>query len=224
MLCGLAFIDMDEQIDYNKLALDFANKHKDLNDQNQSEAKENQIENINNPEISDDIKAKAMADLVSDPKKMIRTNISGKIQEKIQTDDTVQERLGKTADTIIDRNLSSEQNKAIADNISSENDINEANFEKYKNEYSHFGIVTKVDKPWKTKIISVINDFWFIIFAIISFFTIVPVSIFIERLRALKGFVKAVFIILGCLLIAGVLFGLIVLIFHFAGIDFLKRG
>lgn len=224
MLCGLAFIDMDEQIDYNKLALDFANKHKDLNDQNQSEAKENQIENINNPEISDDIKAKAMADLVSDPKKMIRTNISGKIQEKIQTDDTVQERLGKTADTIIDRNLSSEQNKAIADNISSENDINEANFEKYKNEYSHFGIVTKVDKPWKTKIISVINDFWFIIFAIISFFTIVPVSIFIERLSALKGFVKAVFIILGCLLIAGVLFGLIVLIFHFAGIDFLKRG
>lgn len=224
MLCGLAFIDMDEQIDYNKLALDFANKHKDLNDQNQSEAKENQIENINNPEISDDIKAKAMADLVSDPKKMIRTNISGKIQEKIQTDDTVQERLGKTADTIIDRNLSSEQNKAIADNISSENDINEANFEKYKNEYSHFGIVTKVDKPWKTKIISVINDFWFIIFAIISFFTIVPVSIFIERLRALKGFVKAVFIILGCLLIAGILFGLIVLIFHFAGIDFLKRG
>ena len=224
MLCGLAFIDMDEQIDYNKLALDFANKHKDLNDQNQSEAKENQIENINNPEISDDIKAKAMADLVSDPKKMIRTNISGKIQEKIQTDDTVQERLGKTADTIIDRNLSSEQNKAIADNISSENDINEANFEKYKNEYSHFGIVTKVDKPWKTKIISVINDFWFIIFAIISFFTIVPVSIFIERLSALKGFVKAVFIILGCLLIAGILFGLIVLIFHFAGIDFLKRG
>lgn len=224
MLYGLAFIDMDEQIDYNKLALDFANKHKDLNDQNQSEAKENQIENINNPEISDDIKAKAMADLVSDPKKMIRTNISGKIQEKIQTDDTVQERLGKTADTIIDRNLSSEQNKAIADNISSENDINEANFEKYKNEYSHFGIVTKVDKPWKTKIISVINDFWFIIFAIISFFTIVPVSIFIERLSALKGFVKAVFIILGCLLIAGILFGLIVLIFHFAGIDFLKRG
>ena len=224
MLDGFAFIDMEEQIDYKKLALDFANDHKDLNDQNQSEAKDNQIENVNNnPEISDEVKAKAMVDLVSDPKKMIRTNISGKIQEKIQTDDTVQQRLGKTADTIIDRNLSSEQNKAIADNISSENDINEANFEKYKNEYSHFGIITKVDKPWKTKIISVINDFWFIIFAIISFFTIVPVSIFIERLRALKGFVKAVFIILGCLLVAGILFGLIVLIFHWAGIDFLKR-
>lgn len=221
---GFAFIDMEEQIDYKKLALDFANDHKDLNDQNQSEAKDKQIENVNNnPEISDDVKAKAMVDLVSDPKKMIRTNISGKIQEKIQTDDTVQERLGKTADTIIDRNLSSEQNKAIADNISSENDINEANFEKYKNEYSHFGIITKVDKPWKTKIISVINDFWFVIFAIISFFTIVPVSIFIERLRALKGFVKAIFIILGCLLLAGILFGLIVLIFHWAGIDFLKR-
>ena len=224
MLEGFAFIDMEEQIDYKKLALDFANDHKDLNDQNQLEAKDKQIENVNNnPEISDDVKAKAMVDLVSDPKKMIRTNISGKIQEKIQTDDTVQERLGKTADTIIDRNLSSEQNKAIADNISSENDINEANFEKYKNEYSHFGIITKVDKPWKTKIISVINDFWFVIFAIISFFTIVPVSIFIERLRALKGFVKAIFIILGCLLLAGILFGLIVLIFHWAGIDFLKR-
>ena len=224
MLDGFAFIDMEEQIDYKKLALDFANDHKDLNDQNQSEAKDKQIENVNNnPEISDEVKAKAMVDLVSDPKKMIRTNISGKIQEKIQTDDTVQQRLGKTADTIIDRNLSSEQNKAIADNISSENDINEANFEKYKNEYSHFGIITKVDKPWKTKIISVINDFWFVIFAIISFFTIVPVSIFIERLRALKGFVKAIFIILGCLLLAGILFGLIVLIFHWAGIDFLKR-
>lgn len=211
---------MEEKIDYKELALKFADEHKDFNDQAQKE--ETQIAEQKQPEISDDVKAKAMVDLVSDPKKAIRANISGKIQEKIQTDDTVQQRLGKTADTIIDKNLSSEQNKAIADNISSENDINEANFEKYKNEYSHFGIITKVDKPWKTKIISVINDFWFVVFAIISFFTIVPVSIFIERLRALKGFVKAVFIILGCLLIAGILFGLIVLIFHWAGIDFLK--
>lgn len=218
MLGGYAFIDMDEEIDYKKLALDFANEHKDFNNQHQEEAELEEIKNPNT-EISDEVKAKAMVDLVSDPKKTIRANISGKIQEKIQTDDTVQERLGKTADTIIDSNLSVEQNKAIADHISSENDINEANFEKYKNEYSHFGIITKVDKPWKTKIISVINDFWFIIFAIISFFTIVPVSIFIERLRALKGFVKAVFIILGCLLIAGILFGLVVLIFHAAGID-----
>lgn len=212
-----------EQKDYKDLALQYVKEQQNNSDNNASEENDLATQPQSSPEISDEVKAKAMVDLVSDPKKAIRANISGKIQEKIQTDSTVQERLGKTADTIIDKNLSSEQNKAVAEHITSEDEINEANFEKYKNEYSHFGILTKVDKLWKTKIISVMNDFWFVIFAIISFFTIVPVSIFVERLRALKGFVKAVFIILGCLLVAGILFGLIVLILHFAGIDFLQN-
>lgn len=212
-----------EEKDYKDLALQYVKEQQNNSANNASEENDLTTQPQTSPEISDEVKAKAMVDLVSDPKKAIRANISGKIQEKIQTDDTVQQRLSKTADTIIDKNLSSEQNKAVAEHITSEDDINQANFEKYKNEYSHFGIQTKVDKPWKTKIISVINDFWFVIFAIISFFTIVPVSIFIERLRALKGFVKAIFIILGCLLLAGILFGLIVLIFHWAGIDFLKQ-
>lgn len=212
-----------EQKDYKDLALQYVKEQQNNSDNNASEENDLTTQPQSSPEISDEVKAKAMVDLVSDPKKAIRANISGKIQEKIQTDSTVQERLGKTADTIIDKNLSSEQNKAVAEHITSEDEINEANFEKYKNEYSHFGILTKVDKPWKTKIISVMNDFWFVIFAIISFFTIVPVSIFVERLTALTGFVKAVFIILGCLLVAGILFGLIVLILHFAGIDFLQN-
>lgn len=209
-----------EDKDYKDIVMNYVEQHKKFNKEQDKPSEDNDL--ATQSEISDDVKAKAMVDLVSDPKKAIRANISGKIQEKIQTDSTVQERLGKTADTIIDKNLSSEQNKAVAEHITSEDEINEANFEKYKNEYLHFGIETKVDKPWKTKIIAVINDFWFIIFAIISFFTIVPVSIFMERLKALKGFVKAIFVILGCLLIAGILFGLIVLIFHWAGIDFLK--
>lgn len=212
-----------EQKDYKDLALQYVKEQQNNSANNASEENDLATQPQTSPEISDEVKAKAMVDLVTDPKKAIRANISGKIQEKIQTDSTVQERLGKTADTIIDKNLSSEQNKAVAEHITSEDEINEANFEKYKNEYSHFGILTKVDKLWKTKIISVMNDFWFVIFAIISFFTIVPVSIFVERLRALKGFVKAVFIILGCLLVAGILFGLIVLILHFAGIDFLQN-
>lgn len=212
-----------EQKDYKDLALQYVKEQQNNSANNASEENDLTTQPQISPEISDEVKAKAMVDLVSDPKKAIRANISGKIQEKIQTDSTVQERLGKTADTIIDKNLSSEQNKAVAQHITSEDEINEANFEKYKNEYSHFGILTKVDKPWKTKIISVMNDFWFVIFAIISFFTIVPVSIFVERLSALTGFVKAVFVILGCLLVAGILFGLIVLILHFAGIDFLQN-
>ena len=212
-----------EQKDYKDLALQYVKEQQNNSANNASEENDLTTQPQTSPEISDEVKAKAMVDLVSDPKKAIRANISGKIQEKIQTDSTVQERLGKTADTIIDKNLSSEQNKAVAEHITSEDEINEANFEKYKNEYSHFGILTKVDKPWKTKIISIMNDFWFVIFAIISFFTIVPVSIFVERLSALTGFVKAVFVILGCLLVAGILFGLIVLILHFAGIDFLQN-
>lgn len=212
-----------EQKDYKDLALQYVKEQQNNSANNASEENDLTPQPQTSPEISDEVKAKAMVDLVTDPKKAIRANISGKIQEKIQTDSIVQERLGKTADTIIDKNLSSEQNKAVAEHITSEDEINEANFEKYKNEYSHFGILSKVDKPWKTKIISVMNDFWFVIFAIVSFFTIVPVSIFVERLRALKGFVKAVFIILGCLLVAGILFGLVVLILHFAGIDFLQN-
>lgn len=217
---------MEKEFDYQDAALKFAADHKEFNNQSTT-TEENQVNQIEpttkNEQISDDVKAKAMVELVTDPSKAIKANLSGKISQKIQTDDNVQRRLDETATKVIDSSLTVEENKATANSIASEDDVNVANFEKYKNEYAHHGIENKVDKVWKTKIITIMNDFWFVIFAIISFFTIVPVSIFIERLKALKGFVKAVFIILGCILIAGILFALVVLIFHFAGIDFLKQ-
>ena len=212
---------MSENLDYNDFAKQFAEQHQQFNNQ---KIEENSLEtqcvnNDNSENIPNEIKAKAFLDIVTDPTKAIRANVSSKIQQKIQTDDNVQQRLDKTASSVIDSSLTKEENKATAEKISSENDVNEANFQKYKNEYSHFGILSTVDKPWKTKIITLSNDFWFIIWAFISFFTIVPISIFMERLRALKGFVKVVFIIIGVLLCMGVVFALIVLILHFANID-----
>lgn len=172
-------------------------------------------------EISDEVKAMAIAEIVADPQKAINAKLSGVIAEKIDNDENVGKRVDETAGHIISSNLNIQENKAIANDINSQDDVNEANFKKYQSEYRYHGIDHKVDKVWKTKIMSFINDVWFAIFAFISFFTIVPVSIFIERMKVLHGFVKWIYVALGIVLILGILFGIVLLIFNACGYDLL---
>ena len=202
-------------MDYDELAKKFAAEHSELQPKEAEPTAETE-------EITDEVKAMALAEIVSDPQKAINAKISGAIAEKIDNDETVVKRVGETAEHIIDANLNIKENKAKASDINSQDDINEANFKKYESEYKYHGLDHKVDKPWKTKIISAMNDIWFVIFSFVSFFTIVPVSIFMDRLRVLNGFVKWVYVVLGVMLLLSILFGIVVLIFNACGYDLLS--
>jgi hypothetical protein len=162
-------------------------------------------------------KAKAEAEtreiamIAQDPQKAIQVKLGEKLAKQIEQSEEVEKKVANTAQTIVDKGLEEQQNKAVASVIRSENQTLEADFEKYKDEYLYHGIDHKIDKKWKRNLLLVINDFWFIIWAIVSCFTIVPVSTFLSRIKALSGFIKAVAIVIGIILglacLAGITFG-----------------
>lgn len=143
---------------------------------------------------------KEIANIVQDPQKAIQTKLGEKLAREIETNEQVDKKVAETTQILVDKGLEEQQNKAQASVINSENETLEANYNKYKEEYLYHGIDHKIDKQWKQKLILIINDFWFVIWAIISCFTIVPVSTFLSRIKALKGFIKGVAIVIGILL------------------------
>lgn len=201
--------------EYERIAQEYADSHIKM------PIATKEIADNESTDISETAKGIAMAEIVSDPKKAIGTKLSGVVATKIDTDQKVADKVSKTADSIISNSLEEQANKADASNIRSTDDKNEALYEKYKNEYKYHGLDHKVDKVWKTQLMSVMNDIWFVIFAIISFFTIVPISIFMERIGVLHGIVKWAYGAIGILLVLGLLFAIIVLILHLCGINFL---
>lgn len=114
---------------------------------------------------------------------------------------------------------STQRYKANAQITLSEDEKIEADFTKNKSEYLYHGIDHKVDKKWKRNLLLVINDFWFVIWAIVSCFTIVPVSTFLSRIKALKGVVKGCAVTVGILLLLAILGGITYAILRACGID-----
>ena len=159
-------------------------------------------------------KAKAEAEvketalIAQDPTKALQTKLNLKVAEHIDTSQEVAEKIEQTADKLVDKGLKVQENKAVASVIDSEDETLEADFKKNKDEYLYHGINHKIDKEWKRKIVHIINDIWFVIWAIVSAFTLVPVSTFLSRIGALKGFMKAVALVLGILLLLACLGGL----------------
>lgn len=159
-------------------------------------------------------KARAVAEvketsaIVQDSTKALQTKLNQKVAEHIDTSQAVAERIEKTADKLVDRGLQAQENRAVASVIKSEDETLEADFEKNKQEYLYHGINHKIDKQWKRNLIHIINDIWFVIWAIVSAFTIVPVSTFLSRIAALKGFMKGVALVLGIAMLLAVLGGL----------------
>ncbi len=100
--------------------------------------------------------------------------------------------------------MQAEENHAEAAITRSENGKNEADFDKNKNEYLYHGIEHKIDKKWKQKLVLGMNDFWFVVLAITSFFTIVPISMVMNRIKSLKGIVKGFAITLGTLFLLAI--------------------
>lgn len=152
--------------------------------------------------------AKELAQIAKDPTTALQTKLNFKVAQHIDSSNEVMERISQTADKLVDKGLKAQENKATASVILSEDETLEADFQKNKNEYLYHGIDHKIDKEWKRKIIHFINDIWFVIWAIVSCFTIVPISTFLSRICALKGFLKIVAIILGVTMLLACLFGI----------------
>lgn len=159
-------------------------------------------------------KARAVAEvketsaIVQDSTKALQTKLNQKVAEHIDTSEKVATKIEETADRLVDKGLKAQENRAVASVIKSEDETLEADFEKNKEEYLYHGINHKIDKQWKRNLIHVINDVWFVIWAIVSAFTIVPVSTFLSRIGALKGFMKGVALVLGIAMLLAVLGGL----------------
>lgn len=151
---------------------------------------------------------KEMSAIVQSPQKALNAKLSDKIGREIEQSVEVDKKVAETTQILVDKGLEEQRNKAVASVINSENETIEADFNKHKDEYLYHGIDHKIDKKWKRDLLLIINDFWFIIWAIVSCFTIVPVSTFLSRIKALSGFIKAVAIVIGILLSLACLTGL----------------
>lgn len=151
---------------------------------------------------------KEMSAIIQSPQKALNAKLSDKIGKEIEQSEEVDKKVAETTQILVDKGLEEQRNKAVASVINSENETIEADFNKHKDEYLYHGIDHKIDKKWKRDLLLIINDFWFIIWAIVSCFTIVPVSTFLSRVKALSGFIKAVAIVIGILLSLACLTGL----------------
>jgi hypothetical protein len=175
---------------------------------------ERQIEEMRNNSSSSYEQARAEAEvkeisiIAQDPQKTISAKLSEKLAKEIENSPEVDKKVAETTQILVDKGLEEQQNRAQASVTNSENAELEADYEKYKDEYLYHGIDHKIDKEWKRKLLLVINDIWFVIWAIVSCFTIVPVSTFLSRIKALKGFIKGVAIVIGIILGVACLGGL----------------
>lgn len=173
---------------------------------------ENEIKRRNADEAYAKAKAetevKEMSSIIQSPQKALNAKLSDKIGKEIEQSEEVDKKVAETTQILVDKGLEEQRNKAVASVINSENETIEADFNKHKDEYLYHGIDHKIDKKWKRDLLLIINDFWFIIWAIVSCFTIVPVSTFLSRIKALSGFIKAVAIVIGILLSLACLTGL----------------
>lgn len=161
---------------------------------------------------------KAISTIMQDPSKALNVKLSKKLATVIDTSAEVDKKVGETTQILVDKGLEAQKNKAEASVIDSQDDVLEADFKKNKEEYLYHGINHKIDKPWKRKMIHIINDIWFVIWAIISCFTLVPISTFLSRITALKGFMKWVAIIVGGALLLLCLGGLTYACLKWAGV------
>lgn len=159
---------------------------------------------------------KELATIMQDPEKTLSTKLSQKLANSI--DKMADEKVDKTAQILVDKGLQTQENKATASVILSEDETLEADFAKNKDEYLYHGINHKIDKKWKRNLIHIINDIWFVIWAIVSCFTIVPVSTFLSRIGALKGFMKGFAFFIGIVLLLVSLGGLVFALLKWCGV------
>lgn len=149
--------------------------------------------------FSDEAKKEMLDEVLKDPNKIADYKVgnyyANELDNTLQNDEEIKKEAESSSKNTILNKLNGIQAKSEKEKYISQDERNQAEFEKNKANYLNFGIDHKVDKEWQKKIIEIGNDIWFVIYAIFSFFFIIPFSILISRFTVLGSkFLKFCFI------------------------------
>ena len=172
--------------------------------QKQLEAKREELERI---------KAQALVEVVADPTKAVATKVSQAVAHKIDTDKTVSKKVDSVAAKIIDKGLQANTKQADAAHSAALAKAKDQDFANNKEEYLHHGVQGRV-QPWQSTMMIWMNNIWFVILSIIFFFTFVPFSMFMSRIKALSGILKFVAITIGVSLLLIILASITFWVLH----------
>lgn len=167
---------------------------------------------------TDKLKEQIVTDIAMDPTKAVAAKISEKIITQINSDQNTQEKIADVADKIIDHGINTNTLKAEAAEHRAASEAKDTDFTNNASEYLHHGIDHKV-QPWQSKLMIVMNNIWFVIISVLFFFTFIPFSMFMSRVKALSGILKFVAITIGVLCLLLILFGLTTWILRKCGIN-----
>lgn len=114
------------------------------------------------------IDAEKEAIIEEDKLSLLDRGVDAAIIHKITNDNDVKSRLLDTANDIINNKLDEKQND-------SERDKKRAALENNKDACDLYGIDEKTVPIWVVKIAKIVQDFWYIVWIIIGFFTTAPI-------------------------------------------------
>lgn len=127
----------------------------------------------------------------SETKELVDKGIQAAVIHKLQNEEAVQSRFLKTADKIIDTNVSRATNDA-------EKDEKRAIFENNKDACDLYGIDEKTVPKWVVKCAMKVQDFWYAMWLVIGFFTTAPVVFLSKKIRVIlkKTWIAVIFALL----------------------------
>lgn len=99
---------------------------------------------------------------------LIEQGIGYTVVQKIQTDTDIQDKIGQTANRMIDNKLVEKANET-------ERQKKEEVFKNNKDACDLYGIDEKTVPVWVVKSAKVVQNFWYLIWLIVGFFTTAPV-------------------------------------------------
>ena len=149
-----------------------------------------------------------MANIAQDTNKALQVKLNTKVAQIIDTDGEIGEKLGSTADKLVDMGIKVQENKVDAEIKKTEKQKNEAEFELAEDQYRAAGLDKTPSRNWQKKMVEVMYDIWFVIIRIICFFTLTPFYIFMNVIKAQSGLLKFIAIVIGVVLLLICLGGL----------------
>ena len=145
--------------------------------------------------------------IAQDTGKTLQVKLNSKVAQIIDTDAKIGEKLGSTADELVDMGIEVQKNKVDAERKKTEREKNQAEFELAEDQYRSAGLASTPSKLWQKKMVEWMYDFWFIIIRLICFFTLTPFYIFINVIKAQSGLLKFIAICVGVMLLLACLGG-----------------
>lgn len=109
-------------------------------------------------------------------KELIDTAINTAIVERIKSDESVQAKFIKTADTVIENKLETEQSRA-------EVEAKEAHLKNNQDACDLYGIDEKTVPKWVVNIAIKVQNVWYAVWLVIGFFTTAPIVFLSKKIK-----------------------------------------